>query len=112
MGSVSDLAAADMGPYLRVKTPGALVLAGATDNSLGVLEDRAFNGKLCSYVPTNAEGTVFMVASAAITKGAEVYGAANGKIGTTVSTNEKIGRALTAAGADGDVIEVQRMAVA
>jgi len=55
----------------------------------------------------NAEGTVPMVASAAIAAGVAVYGAASGKIATTVS-GAAIGVSCEAAAADGDIIEVMR----
>lgn len=52
-------------------------------------------------------GTVLMVASAAITAGAAVYTAANGKISSTgASTSWFLGFAVTAAAADGDPVEV------
>ena len=58
---------------------------------------------LSSGIPT------FMVASEAISRGAELFGAAGGKVqdtpGTT-GTYQSIGWALTAAAADGDLIAV------
>jgi hypothetical protein len=49
-----------------------------------------------------------MVASAAVTSGAKVYGAAGGKVSATKNDNF-IGYALNAATADGDVVEVLRV---
>lgn len=49
--------------------------------------------------------TCKVVASVAITINAEIYYAANGKVGLTSASNTKIGRALEAAAGDGSVIE-------
>lgn len=83
----------------------------ASDIALGVVDDEAE----AAEDPVNVqllgqkEGTILMVASAAITAGAMVVSAADGKIRTLPGTTGNyyiIGRALEAAGADGDVIEV------
>jgi hypothetical protein len=95
-----------IGKFLRVKTPSALELAGASDVSLGVADIPAFaSGDIVPVRLSNAQGTRFMVASGAITAGNVVYGAAGGKVAASGTIIE--GRALTAAGADGDIIEVQ-----
>lgn len=94
-----------LGQYLRVKTPTALALAGASDVSLGVTESPAFaSGDLVAVRLANAQGTRKMVALDAITAGSVVYAAANGKVSATGSIIE--GRALEASTNDGDVIEV------
>ncbi len=49
--------------------------------------------------------TMEMTAAAAISAGAKVYAAANGKVGTT-SSNRRIGTALQAASGDNSIIEV------
>ncbi|MGB0714263.1 MAG: capsid cement protein [Phycisphaerae bacterium] len=106
-------ASAAIGRYLRVKmTAGKVALAGvgATDEpaELGTMEMAAFAAdELVSVRLRNAPGTVKMVASGAITQGAAVFGAAAGKISASTS-GAAIGRALEAASADGDVIEVLR----
>lgn len=89
------------------------VTAAVTDIPLGVIIDEASAAEevvgvaLLGVFP----GTVKMVANAAITAGALVsVGAAGGKVATlpgAAGTYYIVGRALTAAGADGDVIEVQ-----
>lgn len=53
----------------------------------------------------NAPGTHFAIANAAITAGAEFEGAASGEI-APLAGGKAIGRAVEAATADGDVIEV------
>jgi len=105
-----------LAPYLRVKRDGSngLAVAGATDIELGTLKNRHIVSGLgaspvAAVVSPNAPGTVKMVAGAAITQWAVVYGAAGGKIDDTPNSNP-IGFALEAATADGDYIEVLRLA--
>lgn len=107
------VAGAAIGRHLRVKlTTGKLSLAGlgATDNlvELGTIEDAAFaDGDVRNVSLRNKQGTVKMVASAAITLGASVYGAANGKISSS-SSGSPLGIALEAASGDNSIIEVLR----
>jgi hypothetical protein len=83
----------------------------ASDIPLGVADDEAE----LAEDPVNVqllgqkEGTILMVAGAAITAGAFVVGTAGGKIITLPGTTGSyyiIGRAMEAAGADLDVINV------
>ena len=104
-------ASAVMAQYLRVKhvaaADGTVELAAAADRELGQLERPAL--AVGDDVPVrlrNSEGSCIMVANAAIAKGAEVFGAAGGKIAP--SGANAIGTAEEAAGADGDYIEVLR----
>lgn len=99
-----DTAAAAIGQHLRVKTSGALAVAGATDISLGTMDLPCVEAGPCSVRLRTAEGTRKMVASGAISKNASVYGAAGGKVASTGSVFE--GTAMEDASADGDVIEV------
>lgn len=99
-----ETAAAAIAIHLRVKTPGALAVAGATELSYGTMEDAATAAGPCTIRLRTAQGTRKMVASEAITKGNYVYAAASGKIAADGSVLE--GLALEAATADGDVIEV------
>ena len=107
--SLTFLASAAMGPFLRVKlSSGKLVAAGAEDRELGTLEQRVLAADdPAAVVPRNAEGTVRMVAAGAVTQFATVYGAASGKVSATPNGNP-IGMAMTAAAADGNYIEVFR----
>lgn len=94
--------------YLRVKTPSAVVVAGATDRDLGVVMTAVnTSGDPANVCLPSAPGTVPMTADGAITAGAQVYGAASGKVSATANQNP-IGMALTAASTDGDIIEVLR----
>jgi hypothetical protein len=89
-----------------------VALAGVSSIPLGVVDDEAEAAEDPVNVQLlgNKPGTVLMVASAAITAGAQVVTAADGKIRTlpvATGTYHIIGRALEAAGADNDVINVQ-----
>ena len=89
---------------------GVLVEAGAGDVELGTVEYQQFTTNFLTDLPVrlrNAEGTVKMVAAAAITSGAAVYGAASGQITSTPNKNF-IGFALQAASGANSVIEVER----
>lgn len=100
-------AGAAIAQYLRVKfTSSKLAVAGATDNDIGTMERASFaDGDKVSVRLKNAPGTRKMVAGGAITKHANVYGAAGGKIDDVVNENF-IGIALEAASGDGSIIEV------
>lgn len=96
-----------IGQYLRVKlSSGVLAAAGAAELALGTIEREAFASgeKVPVRLPT-AQGTRKMVASAAVTQYATVYGATGGKVSSTANGNPE-GIALEAASADGDIIEV------
>lgn len=87
------------------------VTTAATEIPLGFVNDEATAAE--EYVNVqllgSKQGTVLAVASAAITAGDLVVAAANGKIATLsagAGTYYIVGRALNAAGADGDLVEV------
>lgn len=109
-------ATAALGPYLRVKRDATdgLAVCGEEDVELGTLKDRHVVSGLGAaaqapvVVPT-AQGTVKMVAAGAITIYDDVYGAAAGKVSATANGNY-IGIALTVTTADGDYVEVLRLA--
>jgi Uncharacterized conserved protein (DUF2190) len=105
--------AADMVPYRRVKLDGSgnVVYAGANEPAIGIVQpgDSMTNGSIVSVRLMNDRGTFKMMAGAAITQFAVVYGLANGKIDDTAGssdTGSPIGVALESATADGDIIEV------
>lgn len=96
--------------YRRVMlTSGVIAYAGANDIEYGVLNQAVLSGDTVgSVVHRDCPGTVRMVAASAITQYADVYAAASGKVNDVVSP-VYIGVAMTAAGADGDWIEVLRI---
>jgi hypothetical protein len=102
-------AAAALAEFLRVKFNGTqYALAGASDADDGTVEvPAAAQGDIFTVLLRNAEGTTPMIASEAITAGNLCYAAASGKVAASGSV--LVGRALEAATANGDVIEVQRI---
>jgi len=91
--------------HRRVKISGATVIyADAGDIGIGTNEYAVASADQAVIRLDNAGGTVEMVAAAAVTAGADIYPAADGKISMTPS-GPRIGKALAAATADGDVIE-------
>ena len=83
----------------------------AVDTPIGVITDEAEDtGDLVNVALLgSSRATLRMVASAAITQGALLEPAASGRVqtlGAGAGTHHVVGRALDAAGAAGDVIEV------
>ena len=100
--------------YLLAKdgtAEGEVDVCGASDAPAGVMTDTGSAGDLINLsLIGNTATTVLMVASAPITAGADVYTAAGGKVQTqpaSVGTYYCVGRALTAAAADGNLLEVE-----
>lgn len=89
--------------YARVTNAGAA--AGALEVDIGVVMVDGVSGDVVSVALPTKEGTRLMIAAAAITAGAYVYGAASGKV-TSVANGNLKGIAREAASADGDIIEV------
>ena len=100
----SDTAAGSIAQHLRVKTPGSVAAAGASDVSIGTMELPCLAAGPCTVRLRTAQGTRKMVAVDAITKGNTVYAAASGKISATGTVREGI--AMETSTADNDVIEV------
>jgi hypothetical protein len=104
-----------LGPYLRViVSGGVLALAGAQEVEIGTTNQRYLasgvgQDDIAAVVTPAAPGIAKFIASAAISAYARVYGAASGKVSDTVNGNY-IGIALAASTADGDEIEVLRIA--
>lgn len=88
-----------------------IALNGAADLPLGTVDNVEASTALGQTVLLLGKGrTKLMVASEAITAGEDVYTAASGKVQDRpagAGTYWRVGTALTAAGADGDLIEVQ-----
>ena len=86
-------------------------ICGAADTPFGVISDEASEaGDLVNVkLLGSSRGTVLMVASAAIAQGDLLEPAADGRVqtlGASAGTHHVVGRALDAAAAAGDVIEV------
>lgn len=105
---ISAIAAADLsaGQYRGVKVTAAQsvnFVAGSTDKSIGILQNKPTSGQMATVM---VDGVTKAEAGAAIAAGAVVMFNASGKVITATATNQGIGVALTAAGADQDLITV------
>lgn len=109
--NITRVAAATMSPYARVKVDsnGELALAAAADLTAGTLTERGATANEPATYRSMMAPEIGAIASQAIAVGAVVYTDASGKV-TDVSAvgNRTIGIALTAAGADGDIITIAR----
>lgn len=88
----------------------AFVYNDAADRTgIGVTSYAAASGESAALEPLNGPGTVLMTAAGAITNGARVFAAADGKVQAlpvAAATYYQMGICCEAATADGDVIEV------
>jgi hypothetical protein len=104
-------AAEDLVAFRRVTISGStIVYADAEHRGIGVVQaavDYSENASACIKLD-NDGGTSKMMAGGAISAGADVYAADDGKVAATGSV--ALGRALEAATADGDIIEVLPLA--
>ena len=83
--------------------------AAGTDNPVGATKLNAKSGDDVSIHPMNKEGTMEICAAGAISRGADVFAAADGKIQALpagAGTYRRIGMAMAAASGDGSIIEV------
>lgn len=94
---------------LDSSTPKKLVVtAAATDIPFGSLQNQTkADGDLAT---TQVTGRTKAIAGAAIVAGAILMPQASGKVITHTGTNTRAGRALAAAAADGDIIDVELFA--
>lgn len=103
----TETAAADLSSsqflFANFSATGVAIASGAGAPADGILQDSPGSGESASVM---TDGVSKVIASAAILKGAEVATTAAGKAATAVSTNNILGTALEAAGADGDIIAV------
>ncbi len=114
-GIITRSADSAIGRYLVVKegsTAGSgVAICGAGDLPLGVtIDEAAASSARIGFAPFAMNGTKLLTASEAITIGQTIYTAASGKVQNepaSAGTYYRIGRALTAAAADGDYIEVE-----
>lgn len=98
--TLSVVAAAAHPEFLAVTAAGALPSAGA--KILGITTELAVSGQ---HVPVDVLGTTVATAGAAVALDADLEATAAGKL-ITATTGVVVGRALQAAGADGDTFEV------
>jgi hypothetical protein len=110
-GVLTFSAGAAIAQHLRVKlVAGVLQVAVAADGpgvEVGTMEEASFAaGDVVAVKARNHPGTRKMVADAAVAANAQVFSRAGGKVGATSVGAFRVGIALTAAAADGDIIEV------
>lgn len=111
--TLSALAGEALAKYRRVKisaagstsTPPTIVYADAGERGIGVVRAAVASGDPVTVHLDNKHGTQPAVAAAAITALANVYPANDGKV-TSTPTGLALGKALDAATANSDVIEV------
>lgn len=93
-----------------VADPVEVVYADAGEQHIGTTEAAAADTTYVAVRPRNMDGSVLVTAAGAFSRGATLYGAADGKVDDT-SSGTAIGIALEAATADGDVVEMLDMTV-
>lgn len=98
--TLSAIAATALGQHIAVTAAGAV--ATAAGRAAGFTDTSAASGE---RVPFTALGTAIVTAGGAIAVDAAVEVGTGGKV-VTKSAGVTVGRALTAAAADGDKIEV------
>jgi hypothetical protein len=103
-------ASAAISQFARVKlaSDGTIAAAGLAEKEIGTAQVAAFAANdLVAVKLTSAPGTHKMIAKEAIAIGARLYTEAGGKVQDTAeATAFQVGTALTAAGAENDIIEV------
>lgn len=101
-------AGADLEAFRRVKLSSGsgtqVEYAGAGENHIGVTQEKKLSGEFISVGLKHPGRTFKATASEALSAGASIYGALNGKVKDTAE-GSILGKALEEATADGDVIE-------
>jgi hypothetical protein len=96
--------------YLLVKVQSNGTVVKATDTAaepkVGFTVSPVASGEAATISLTHGGGTSYATAAEALSIGDIVYGDAAGKLSASGSSGDKVGITLTAATADGDVIEV------
>lgn len=90
--------------------PVEVVYADAGEQHIGVTEFAVDDTEFVSVRPRTMPGSKLVTAAGAFSRGATLYGAADGKVDDT-SSGSAIGIALEAATADGDLVEMMDFAV-
>ncbi|NOY81943.1 MAG: DUF2190 family protein [Kiritimatiellaeota bacterium] len=92
--------------FRRVKlSSGTIVHAGAGEDAIGIAQKTGSQGAFVTVKLFSAPGTFTVEAAGAIASGADVYGAASGKVDDTAA-GRPLGTALAAVSADGDTVEI------
>ncbi len=95
----------DVVAFRRVRySSGTVIYSDAGEAWIGITEQAKDSGEQVSVRLRTAAGTLKIMAAGAFSAGAQLYGAADGKV-DDVATGQIFGMALGAATADGDIIE-------
>lgn len=104
------IAAEAIGAYILVKVDSSglaeTATATAAEPKVGYTTASVTLGEAANISLIHGGGSSFATASEALSIGDIVYGDANGKVSASGSSGDKVGVTLTAATADGDVVEV------
>lgn len=104
------VAAEAIGAYLLVKVDSSGLIETATataaEPKVGYTTTSVTLGEAANVSLIHGGGSSFATAAEALSIGDIVYGDAGGKVSASGSSGDKVGVTLTAATADGDVIEV------
>lgn len=96
--------------FRMVKLSGVSVILNSVDgNPIGSVSTAVPEGELVSVRSIGADGTVELETGGAVPAGADVFAADGGKVQvlpTTAGTYRRIGIALKAAAAEGEIIEI------
>jgi hypothetical protein len=86
---------------------GTVSVAVLADREIGIAQTAAFAaGEMVTVKLRTAAGTHKAIANAAITRGAQVFSAAAGRVSVSATGAFNLGQALEPAGAAGDIIEI------
>jgi len=104
------IAAEAIGAYILVKVDSSglaeTATATAAEPKVGYTTASVTLGEAANISLIHGGGSSFATASEALSIGDVVYGDAGGKVSASGSSGDKVGVTLTAATADGDVVEV------
>jgi len=104
------IAAEAIGAYILVKVDSSGLAETATatgaEPKVGYTTASVTLGEAANISLIHGGGSSFATASEALSIGDVVYGDAGGKVSASGSSGDKVGVTLTAATADGDVVEV------
>jgi hypothetical protein len=105
--TAGEAIAANLRVYISAATGAygpTVSIAGAANQSVGVVEDYTASGAPCTVLLANAGGTRKLIANGVISVGNKCYAAASGEVSSTGTICE--GRAMETTAADHDVFEV------
>jgi hypothetical protein len=85
---------------------GTVTAAVLADREIGIAQNNAVSGEPVTVRLRTAMGTHKAIAAAAITRGAQVFSAAAGRVSVSATGAFNLGQALETSTAAGDIIEI------